>query len=259
MVVFALAKTRTSSENKQFSPIKQSDTSYDVLDDLMGLNKFNNANNCDSLDTSSFNLQDIMNKLATKEDVIYKDALINSLYAQIEYLRNDASRKNDIIQSLVNKNNDNILECTNINEGHVRNTNHSSNTSCEENSNVANIELLDVTVQGMYREKVNVDDQLKQVRELRRSAFYATKADKDYREWENHTSGYGSKIMFRMGYRGGGLGKDEDGIINPIAAESKSVFCSSSSSRLEEKEDVLPCVTPSRVVNYVHPWPATQF
>ena len=98
MVVFGLfGKHRTSSEIRQFSPIRQSNKIYDVLDELMGLDYSNNGNKAhknydDNLNMSSFNIKTIMNNLATKNDINYRDALMNSLYAQVEYLRNDALR-----------------------------------------------------------------------------------------------------------------------------------------------------------------------
>ena len=42
--------------------------------------------------------------------------------------------------------------------------------------------------------------------------------------WEQHSSGYGTKILNKMGYSGKGLGKNENGIINPVNITEKSVF-----------------------------------
>jgi hypothetical protein len=41
-------------------------------------------------------------------------------------------------------------------------------------------------------------------------------ADKDRFLWEKHSNGVASKILKKMGFKGKGLGKKEDGIINPI-------------------------------------------
>ena len=39
--------------------------------------------------------------------------------------------------------------------------------------------------------------------------------------FENHTRGIGSKLMFKMGYEGKGLGKHAQGMIGPILVEER--------------------------------------
>ena len=43
-------------------------------------------------------------------------------------------------------------------------------------------------------------------------------------QWEKHSKGVASRMMERMGYKGKGLGKSENGIENVITVESKDSF-----------------------------------
>ena len=92
--------------------IDNSNCNKDVLDDLMDLHNVNvNVNGkkktCDELDTSSFVLDDIIkrisdkNKLSDEININYRDALLTSLYAHVEFLRKECSHKNDIIKALI--------------------------------------------------------------------------------------------------------------------------------------------------------------
>merc|ERR1712013_266865 len=48
------------------------------------------------------------------------------------------------------------------------------------------------------------------------------KNTKQFGAWEKHSSGFGSKMLEKMGYTGKGLGKSGDGIIEPITAHKRS-------------------------------------
>ena len=61
--------------------------------------------------------------------------------------------------------------------------------------------------------------------------------------WESHNNGSASKILCRMGYTGGGLGRHGEGITSPIDI--------SSGTRLHRNG----IGSPPRVENKVHPWP----
>ena len=76
--------------------------------------------------------------------------------------------------------------------------------------------------------------------------------------------GCGSKMMHRMGYTGGGIGKWENGIINPITATSNigrsalgSVKHNSYINRSLEKLITVTATNDvnGRVCNKVFPWP----
>ena len=110
MVVFGLYGINKSTSHNaiQTRPSILKNNEVDVLDELMDLNnKYSNVNGNKDLDTSSFNLNEIMNRVSTRnnnECINYKVALINSLYSQVEHLRGESLRKDRIIEHFMNNN-----------------------------------------------------------------------------------------------------------------------------------------------------------
>ena len=71
--------------------------------------------------------------------------------------------------------------------------------------------------------------------------------DDDFAAWEKHSTGFGSKMLNKMGYCGKGLGKSGDGIINPIKIKDVNVRT--------KNEDLAENVPKYRVTNEIYPWP----
>ena len=77
-------------------------------------------------------------------------------------------------------------------------------------------------------------------------------------------------MLNKMGFRGRGLGKDEDGITSPITVEMKSgrgaIGIPNKNNNIPPlinrdlgrlvKENPVKCALDNRVVNKVHPWPS---
>ena len=110
MVMFGLfgVKKPTSNDNIPSRPPALIDKEIDVLDDLMDLDNYkrvtDDKNTSIDLNTSSFNLDDIINRISTKnsdQNIDYKNALINSLYSQVDHLRGESIRKDTIIKHLI--------------------------------------------------------------------------------------------------------------------------------------------------------------
>lgn len=204
----------------------------------MGFNKSNNVyrsaadkNACNELDTSSFILEDIIsrNNLDTSNNNInYKDALLISLYAQVDHLRKESLGKDEIIKFLMNKsvtiphipsarssvynndeNNSEFGTCDETNSSINENSIYSGNISCSSEDIESN-------------NRLDIEEQLKLVRTSKSLEYHSNdKKGSNFGAWEKYSSGFGSKMLLKMGYAGGGLGKSEDGIVNPITIDQK--------------------------------------
>ena len=62
----------------------------------------------------------------------------------------------------------------------------------------------------------------------------------DIAPWEKHSSGFASRMLKKKGYNGGGLGKSENGIVNPIM--------------IDKGNDIIAKPPMQRANNYIHPW-----
>ena len=263
MVVFGVfSKARTSEECSSSSLINKS---IDVLDELMDLdgNKTRMKTTAeDSLDTSSFNLDNIFNNLNRKDSINYKDMLINSLYAQVDYFRRDSLAKTEIIQALVSANDKNVNNAIYNNSNDVKIANdenvvapyfHDDVNKALQNNNLPYESIsscnLESTVLSCELPR-NIDTQLDEIRKLKKCEFYE---NKDFAAWEKYSSGFGSKMLHKMGYIGGGLGKNGDGIVNPILMDHAKV--NSPINKIVENVRIKRVIQAKRVENEVITWP----
>ena len=83
------------------------DASRDIIDELMDIKAPYVRNS--SLNTSSFDIDDVMMNLGNR-NTDYKDALLSSLYAQVEHLKQDSLQKNEILFTQVKLLNQVILQ-----------------------------------------------------------------------------------------------------------------------------------------------------
>lgn len=66
-------------------------------------------------------------------------------------------------------------------------------------------------------------------------------SDNKWGSWEKHTSGFGSRMLSRMGYVAGkGLGKKGEGIVNPVKAVKVNELGKASESMVSTKMFLLP-------------------
>ena len=116
--------------------------------------------------------------------------------------------------------------------------------------------------------RLDIDEQLASVRRLKPLHFHSNaKNETSFGAWEKYSSGFGTKMLLKMGYTGAGLGKFEDGIVNPISVDTQYGRSSSNQlvpfinrglgSLLMDGPHMNNNVNlKNRVENKVMPWPA---
>ena len=152
----------------------------DVLDDLMDIDNDNIKKvTRNELDTSSFILDDIINKISDKnyewdkKDLDFNYALLNSLYAQVEFLKQECSHKNVIISTLIK---DSLRSKESMNENmcsssHIDYNDHNI-LHCESNNESDKKES-----DGEKTTRMNINDQLNEVRRVQKQQYYDCRND----------------------------------------------------------------------------------
>ena len=268
MVVFALIGNKMNTSNTARitnRPKSINNNEFDVLDELMALNdrpayidESSHNSKINDLDTNSFNLDDIMKSISVKNSdssIDYRYALLTSLYSQVEHLKQQLLHKDNIIDHLIanthrSSNYDNTLEISDELKNNVTSP-HNSTTS-------SSVEIIQEITNPQENPSFNdycVYNTSSLYSDISTTALITSTSDESissessndstaFGAWEKHSNGFGSKMLHKFGYNGGGIGKCEDGIKNPIEASSGMKHFS-----LKDEDGC------RRVANEVHCWP----
>ena len=279
MVVFALIgnKINTSNTARITNRPKSINNEVDVLDQLMGLNvkpayidesSYNSKKS--DFNTSSFNLDDIMNRISEKNSdatIDYKYALLTSLYSQVDHLKQQLLSKDKIIDYLIattslSSNYDGTLETSDdLVSSNISNLTNANNVSTPHNStSSSSVEIIQEITNPQENPFFNdycvfTSNTSSLYSDISTTSLITSTSDESissessndctaFGAWEKHSNGFGSKMLHKFGYNEGGIGKREDGIKKPIEASSGMKHFS-----LKDKG----CCR--RVENEVHCWP----
>ena len=230
-----------------------------IIDELMDLESYyynkressSDKNYHDDLNNSSFKLDELLNNFETNNS--NNRMLINTLKSQVEFLQLEAAEKNEIIKRLINqislKNgeiNSSISNHSELDESHLDTDNDLVDVdiytkACEgdiDSDDGGNLNeytrkkskrkspsfKIAETVGNDYiyiergLEKLTHDNDIWND-DAQHLVAHNIHQDPDFAAWENHTTSFGSKMLKKMGYDGRGLGKDGNGIVNPITIQ----------------------------------------
>ncbi len=183
------------------------------------------------------------------------DALLASLYSQVEFMRKQLQEETLINRNLVKyimsmsgiKLDSGIPEVSSVKPQTLARSESSSTSSGEYSENEGENETeIDRLFEGYCQppppqqqqqqqrqqqqqlpERKDTKDQMNDYIKNKHAEYTLQKeneasVDKQFAPWEKHSTRYGSKLMSKWGYAGGGLGKDGTGITSPIKAASST-------------------------------------
>ena len=244
----------------------------DVLGELMGiyetlLESFDDKDN--GINNSSIYLDTIMFEAANKVAEPHTECIsnfkttISKLYEQIDFLKEELKEKNLLIKSLIffnanecKKINRSIVDDQFVSSVEVNESNYINDTFLEENNETPlsiiydgsfednNETILNSTViDAPYpTEQTSIDGNNSEINadmvndaSILSDSNNNTKLDEKY-EWQKSSSGFARKMFEKMGYKGRGLGKSEDGITEPISITKLAKFTDSPHKEIRKRK-----------------------
>ena len=244
----------------------------DVLGELMGiyetlLESFDEKHN--AVNNSSAYLDTIMFEAANKVDVPHTECIenfkttISKLYEQIDFLQDELKEKNLLIKSLIfinanegTKINRSIVDDQYVSSVEINNeSKYIDDTFLDEhnetprsfiydgsfednNDTILNSTVIDtypteLTSKNGNNKEMNAD--IVNDASISSDTNSNTKLDERY-EWQKSSSGFARKMFAKMGYKGRGLGKSEDGIMEPVSINKLNKFTESPNKDVRKRK-----------------------
>ena len=187
-------------------------------------------------------------------DINFKDALLTSLYSQIEFLKTELEEKKLFIRTLLLRENE-VYKYSPTRSPMVNESTHTIpkklvdyDETLDDESIILNSTLYNSATSETTNMYNNITSSITSHHATSTLSSSNNGENGRYKysnlfTWEKHSSGVASKILNRMGYKGKGLGKAEDGIREPITIKSSNRI--GTASRRENKDP------PKRKVFYI--------
>ena len=112
-----------------------------------------------------------------------------------------------------------------------------------------------------YNLYLQYEKQINGVRSLKQNNYISaqntnTNTDGKYKyseqfKWEKHSSGVASKILDKMGYKGKGLGKSENGITEPITIDSSQRLGAADLNKKKGEKRKVVCILSDSMLNRI--------
>ena len=250
--------------------------------DLKTFQEYNEINKTNILKEFILTLEEKLNYLREevkfmREDSVHKSTIINNLVATIRkketerFDSSDSSINSDESKSMngsyfvlsnracesprkeISKNTDTVLDEVNSTPKRevMQHFTYESFPLIDENLDDSSIHesinstfiVNDDNMSSLYSQITSEDTFTSEKSNEESRIHVSNEKSSDFAAWEKHTTGFASRMLQKMGYNGGGLGKNENGIINPITNGMLN-------GRTEQNTK-----NQARVNNKVYPWP----
>ena len=206
------------------------------------------------------------------------ESAFNKLYEMVDSLKEELQDKYRLVRTLLVRDAENYGEYNKSDKSNENTTFAGSiadsNYSISENINNSTEDSSNETSINDDRYHQSIKHQLQNYRATQNQLYESYKETEKNKSpivatpayWELHTTGFGRRLMEKMNYSGGGLGKSENGIVSPIKITQKfgrgaidfdqnPQYINRGLEKLANATINSNKIPMNRVKNNIHPWP----